>query len=83
MCLSQSDALLPQRFIHPYIFSEQEIAAQLSTASALPPPESLRPHTFRTLFGLLYTTGIRIDEAFALTLKDFYSELDLLYIAEG
>lgn len=68
---------------HPYIFSKQEIAALLSAASALSPPESLRPHTYRTFFGLLYTTGIRINEAFALTLKDFYGELDLLFIAEG
>ncbi len=71
------------KVFHPYIFSEQEIEALLSAASALPPPESLRPHTYRTLFGLLYTTGIRIGEALALTLKDFHSELDLLYIAEG
>jgi site-specific recombinase XerD len=71
------------KVFHPYIFSEQEIVALLSAASALPPLESLRPHTYRTLFGLLYTTGIRIGEAFALTLKDFHSELDLLYIAEG
>lgn len=68
---------------HPYIFNEQEIEDLLSAASALPPPESLRPHTYRTLFGLLYTTGIRIGEAFALSLRDFHSELDLLYIAEG
>ena len=67
----------------PYIFSEQEIKALLSAASALPPPETLRPHTCRTLFGLLYTTGIRIGEAFALALKDFHGELDMLYIAEG
>ena len=71
------------KVFHPYIFSKQEIAALLSAASALPPPESLRPHTYRTIFGLLYTTGIRIGEALALTLKDFLSELDLLYIAEG
>ncbi|MDH3349070.1 MAG: tyrosine-type recombinase/integrase [Desulfobulbaceae bacterium] len=68
---------------HPYIFSEQEIIALLSAASSLPPPESLRPHTYLTLFGLLYTTGIRIDEAFALSLQDFQHDLDLLYIAEG
>ncbi len=68
---------------HPYIFSEQEIKNLLSAASALSPSGSLRPHTYRTLFGLLYTTGIRISEAFTLTLKDFQSELDLLYIAEG
>lgn len=71
------------KVFHPYIFSEQEIETLLSAASALPPPESLRPHTYRILFGLLYTTGIRIGEAFALTLKDFHSEFDLLYIAEG
>ena len=44
------------------------------------PPSS---YTYRTLFGLLYTTGIRIGEAFTLTFKDFPRELDLLYIAEG
>lgn len=72
-----------QKVFHPYIFSEQEIEALLSAASALPPTEALRPHTYRTLFGLLYTTGIRIGEAFAIALKDFHGELDLLYIAEG
>lgn len=72
-----------QRTFCPYIFSEKEVAALLSAASAMSPPESLRPHTYRTLFGLLYTTGIRIGEAFALTLKDFQPEGDLLYIAEG
>lgn len=72
----------PQVF-HPYIFSGKEIESLLSAASALPPVGSLRPHTYRTLFGLLYTAGIRIGEAFALTLKDFDATSDLLYIAEG
>lgn len=72
-----------QKIFHPYIFSKKEIVALLSAASTLQPSESLRPHTYHTLFGLLYTTGIRIDEAFALTLKDFQGEFDLLYIAEG
>jgi site-specific recombinase XerD len=67
----------------PYIFSGKQIEDLLSAASALPPSNSLRPHTYRTLFGLLYTTGIRIGEAFALTLNDFQPENDLLYIAEG
>ncbi len=79
----------PMRYIsaskvfHPYIFSGQEIEALLSAASSLPPSKSLRPHTYRTLFGLLYTSGIRIGEAFSLTLNDFQSESNLLYIAEG
>lgn len=72
-----------QKTFCPYIFSGKEIEALLSAASALPPSESLRPHTCQTLFGSLYTTGIRIGEAFALTLKDFQAESDLLYIAEG
>jgi len=71
------------KVFHPYILSEHELKDLLQAASALPPLNSLRPHTYQTLFGLLYTTGIRISEAFALTLNDFHSELDLLYIAEG
>ena len=46
-------------------------------------PNSLRPHTYRTLLGLLYSTGIRIGEAFALNLEDFHREEQNLYIAAG
>lgn len=72
-----------KKVFRPYIFSKTEIEALLSAASALSPLASLRPNTYHTLFGLLYTTGIRIGEAFSLALKDFHSERDLLYIAEG
>lgn len=71
------------KVFHPHIFNKQEITNLLSAASTLQPHGSLRPHTYQTLFGLLYTTGIRIGEAFSLTLKDFYPERELLYIAEG
>jgi site-specific recombinase XerD len=67
----------------PYIFSGEEIKSLLSAASALTPSGSLRPHTYQMLFGLLYTAGFRIDEAFSLTLKDFQPVSNLLYIAEG
>lgn len=68
---------------HPHIFSKQEITNLLSAASTLQPHTSLRPYTYQTLYGLLYTTGIRIGEAFLLTLKDFYPTRELLYIAKG
>jgi len=67
----------------PYIYSEAEIGALLTVAAELPPPGSLRPLTYRALLGLLYSTGIRIGEAIALNLADFYAPQRRLYIAEG
>jgi len=67
----------------PYIYSETEVGTLLASASHLGPPSSLRPQTYRTLLGLLYSTGIRIGEALALNLKDFYGVEGRLYIAEG
>jgi len=73
----------PQAAHRPYIYNETEIKALLASASHLGPPGSLRPQTYRTLLGLLYSTGMRIGEALALNVKDFYSEQERLYIAEG
>jgi site-specific recombinase XerD len=79
----------PQRVISsqstfkPYIYSQDEIGALMTAASRLQPSGSLRPHTYRTLLGLLYTTGIRIGEAFALNLEDFDMGEQRLYIAAG
>lgn len=75
--------ITPQAAHQPYIYSETEVGALLASASRLGPPNSLRPQTYRTLLGLLYSTGIRIGEAMALNLKDFYSDDERLYIAEG
>ena len=75
---------IPSQAAHqPYIYSETEVRALLASASRLGPPQSLRPQTYRTLLGLLYSTGMRIGEALALNLKDFYSAEGRLYIAEG
>lgn len=68
---------------HPYIFTESEIRALLSAASAVQPRESIRPQTYGMLLGLLYTTGIRIGEVLALDLKDFQSEQKMLCIEAG
>jgi integrase len=55
----------------------------LAEAAKLQPQPSLRPHTYLALFGLLYTTGIRIGEALALNIKDFYPESTRLHIRKG
>jgi integrase len=54
----------------PYIFSAEEIQQLLIYARRLGPPDSLRPHTYSTLFGLLAVTGMRVAEALALQLTD-------------
>ena len=67
----------------PYIFTKAEIRALLAMAAGLLPKHSLRPHTYHTLFGLLYTTGLRIGEALALDIKDVYLDSRRLHVREG
>lgn len=67
----------------PYIYNSRQLRALLTAASKLLPLGSLRPHTYRTLLGLLYSTGIRIGEAMALNLEDVQPSTQRLYIAEG
>jgi site-specific recombinase XerD len=73
----------PQDARRPHIYSASEVQGLLAAAAGLPPPNSLRPHTYRTLLGLLYSTGIRIGEALALNLEDFHREEQNLYVAVG
>jgi len=73
----------PQDARQPHIYSISEVQRLLATAGQLPPLNSLRPYTHRTLLGLLYSTGIRIGEAFALNLEDFHPEEPSLYVAKG
>lgn len=67
----------------PHIYKEGEIRAMLAAARDLPPRDSLRPKTYSTLFGLLYTTGLRCGEAFALNLGDVDLDGNLLCIRKG
>jgi site-specific recombinase XerD len=68
----------------PTIFTQQEIKQLLQQAKLLPPcHSSIRAHTFYTLLGLLYTTGIRIGEALALNVNDYSSRRQRLHIRRG
>jgi site-specific recombinase XerD len=67
----------------PYIYHTSQLRALMAAASELRPPGSLRPHTYRTLLGLVYSTGIRIGEAMALNMQDVDPSNQRLFIAEG
>lgn len=63
----------PRRF-PPRIFSAEEIGCVLSLTPRLHPVRSIRPLTYQTLIGLLFTTGMRIGEALNLRLTDIHGD---------
>ena len=71
----------PSRVAH--IYSAAEIQLMLRAARELAPAHSLRPRTYATLIGLLYSTGLRCGEAFALNLEHVDLEQQQLFIAKG
>lgn len=51
------------RRLAPHIYTEREICDLLDEAGRLAPQGGLRPATYRTLFGLIASVGLRISEA--------------------
>jgi integrase len=64
--------LLPHRYQRktPHIYSDEEIASLLGSATRLPSAKGLRAPTYTTLFGLLAVTGMRVNEALHLDRPD-------------
>ncbi len=73
---SRHESLPPNHFGYrkirrlPYIYSRVEIDRLILAATQLPPPDSLRPHTYAALISLLAVTGLRISEALGLLISD-------------
>jgi integrase/recombinase XerD len=70
----------PRRAV-PYLYTDGQILALMRAASTLRTPH--KAATFRTLFGLLVVTGMRIGEAIALDRSDFDADLGTLIIRHG
>jgi integrase len=54
--------------VAPYIYSRAEVSALMDAAAALTPP--LRAANYRTVIGLIATTGLRLGEVVALDRQD-------------
>lgn len=69
----------------PYLYSRNEIHQLLEAAKELKPtPENpLRPHTYTTLLGLLYVSGLRLGEALSLSQEDVDCQRQRLFIRKG
>ncbi|MBI2502400.1 MAG: tyrosine-type recombinase/integrase [Candidatus Latescibacteria bacterium] len=68
---------------HPYIYTPAQIRSLLAEARRLTPTGSLRPHTYATLLGLLYCTGLRISEALALRLAEVDLDANTLWVRDS
>ena len=66
----------------PHIYSDAEIRELMTAAGQLRRTDALRPRTYRTLFGLLASTGLRISEALRLRREDVDLEQGVLTITE-
>lgn len=67
----------------PHIFTENEIKSLLAASLKLEPTHSLRPRMFYTLFGLLFSTGLRIGEAISMNIDDVDIERQLLHVRDS
>ena len=76
--------LLPdrQRRKPPHIYSNREIEQLMAEAARLPSSSGLRPITYKTLIGLLASTGLRPQEALALNKADVDLETGILAICQ-
>lgn len=64
----------------PYLYTTSDIEKVLSLAAKLNPQNSIRSHSFQTIIGLLYCTGMRISEVLRLDISDVDLENGVLFI---
>jgi len=67
----------------PHIYTQTELQELLGACSSLTPQNGLRPHTYKTLFSLLVSTGLRISEALQLETHDVDLETGVLTVRDS
>jgi integrase len=66
----------------PHIYTVNEVVRLMEAARRLPPAGSLRPHTYSTLMGLLWASGLRGGEVIRLNLENVNLENGVLHIRQ-
>lgn len=81
--IPQKNLLPPGKVkVCPHIYSETELQNILRLTRQLGPHGSLRPHTFTTIFSLLWVSGMRISEVLNLNLADVDLEAGVIHIQQ-
>ncbi|MBA7664267.1 Tyrosine recombinase XerC [subsurface metagenome] len=68
--------------LKPHIYSKEEVLRIMEAAKKFSMPVSLRPHTYVTIIGLLWVTGLRIGEVTRLNNEDVDTERKILHIRQ-
>ena len=67
----------------PHLYKNEEVVKLITAAGQIDGKDPLKCATYRTLFGLLAVTGMRVGEAIALDFKDVSLSQGLLTIPQG
>jgi integrase len=71
-----------RRRLAPHLYTDQEIVDLLAAAGRLSPKGTLRPATYRALFGLIAATGLRLSEALRLQCADVALDAGMLTVRQ-
>ena len=71
-----------RRRLAPHLYTDQEIVDLLAAAGRLSPKGTLRPATYRALFGLIAATGLRVSEALRLQSADVDLDAGVLTVRQ-
>jgi integrase len=71
----------PRRKSPPYIYSDEEVEAIMDATDRITDP--FRAHTYRTVVGLLASTGMRVGEAIALDRSALDCEEGVITVRNG
>ena len=69
-----------RRRLAPHLYTDREIVDLLNAADRLSPRGTLRPATYRALFGLIAATGLRVSEALRLQPADVDLDASMLTV---